>query len=114
MAQQNNPPLGEISTIRDILMGEQIHEYDSRFKKLEEEFNNYKAAMTARVQQMQETHEQQLNQLQELFQERLNTLEQSLNERSAGLEEKINAQTASDRNRLGALLQELGQQLSNS
>lgn len=112
MAQQNNVPLGEISTIRDILMGEQMHEYESRFKNLEEEFNTYKTETAIKIQEMQETHEKQLAQLKALFLERLNSIEQSLNEKSTGLEEKIDAQTATDRNRLGTLLQELGQQLS--
>ena len=114
MAQQNNVPLGEISTIRDILMGEQMHEYESRFKHLEEEFNTYKAEMATQMQQMQEAHEKQLNSLKELFLERLSSLEQSLNEKSTSLDEKIDAQTTSDRNRLGDLLKELGQQLSNT
>lgn len=113
MAQQsNNNPLGEISTIRDILMGEQMNEYNSRFKEMEAQMMKMQKDTKAFIKEMEDRQINALEQLRSDVFKRLDELEELLSQKSEELDEKIDDTTSSDRSRLGELLQELGQQLS--
>ena len=113
MAQQsNNNPLGEISTIRDILMGEQMNEYNSRFKEMEVQMMKMQKDNKAFIKEMEDRQINALEQLRSDVFKRLDELEELLSQKSEELDEKIDDTTSSDRSRLGELLQELGQQLS--
>ena len=113
MAQQsNNNPLGEISTIRDILMGEQMNEYNSRFKEVEAQMVKMQQETKAFIKDIEDRQINALEQLRSDVFKRLDELEELLSQKSEELDEKIDDTTSSDRSRLGELLQELGQQLS--
>jgi predicted phage gp36 major capsid-like protein len=113
MDQQNDNPIGEISTIRDILMGEQMHEYNKRFSALEAEFEAYKVSMQERLQALEAKQNEALATLRSDTFQRLEAIEQQLNQKAESLDKKIDTATTSERNQLGEMLRELGRQLSN-
>lgn len=64
----NLGPLGEISTIRDILMGQQINEIDQRFQQLEE-----------RIQQLELELDKKTKELEQLQQKNSDTITRETN-----------------------------------
>lgn len=91
--------LSELMTIRDILMGEIIEEYNGRFEELEKAFTDEKAAAAEREAQLQE---------------RINELTEAL-QRSQNYQQELLAQRSTqDKEALGALFLSLGQQLKSS
>ena len=47
--QKNSMNLGEITTIRNILMGQQMNEYDSRFESVQENLNALEASLNQQI-----------------------------------------------------------------
>lgn len=96
MATKNPTSLSELMTIRDILMGEIIEEYQERFEKMEAELKEQREALA--------TKEAALD-------ERINALDNLLQQKSAELTDHFKSQIDDDRESLSALLLSLGQQL---
>ncbi|MEL7221707.1 MAG: hypothetical protein AAGJ93_10335 [Bacteroidota bacterium] len=90
--------LTELTTIRDILMGELIEEYNERIEKIEAQLNAQQAALDAK--------EADLN-------AKITALDELLTKNSEVLSEAIEKKTTEDRQALGALFLSLGQQLKS-
>lgn len=112
MAETNAPTFGEINTIRDILMGEQMTEYDTQFKQLNEALNALEQRLSERIDDWVARQETAQNELERRMNERLQALESQLQQQGTALGEKIETVSSSDRVRLGNMLSELGQQIS--
>jgi hypothetical protein len=110
MPDSGKPSLGEISTIRDILMGEALQEYNTRIDSLSEQVKTAEAQM----EKMQTEHEAQLVALRSQMEKQLTDLKQQLQGKQDDLQEQIAAISKGERQRLGQLLSEIGQQISNS
>ena len=48
----NGPSLGEISTIRDILMGQQINDFESKFEALQEQLDKVEAKLADKIKDL--------------------------------------------------------------
>lgn len=92
--------LGELTTIRNILMGQQMTEYASRFQELEEKLQ----ALEARLGQKSE--EIRLH-LQNQISENLKTLETE----TSAIKTELTEREQALRTQLGNLLIELGEQM---
>jgi DNA-binding protein H-NS len=96
MATKNPTSLSELMTIRDILMGEIIEEYNERFEKMEADLQSQRDALAAK---------------EAALAERINALDELLQQKSSDLAAHFKAQVDDDRESLSALLLSLGQQL---
>lgn len=90
--------LTELTTIRDILMGELIEEYNGRIEKIEAQLKAQQEAMDAK--------EANLN-------AKIAALDELLDKNSKLLSDAIEKKTTEDRQALGALFLSLGQQLKS-
>jgi len=96
MQKTTSSRLSELMTIRDILMGEIIEEYNDRFEALEKDLAAQKEAL--------EQKERQLD-------DRISALDELLKGNTQQLHKEIADKTKEDRTALGALFLSLGQQL---
>ncbi len=96
MATKNPTSLTELMTIRDILMGEIINEYNDRFEAMEKELRQQKEAMA---------------QKEAALDERITALDQLLQEKSQNLAAHFKDKMDDDRQSLSALFLSLGQQI---
>ncbi len=83
-------------TIRDILMGEIISEYNDRFESLEKELSAQKELLADK---------------ERLLDERITSLNELLENKEGELQQLIANKTSADREALGAMFLSLGQQL---
>lgn len=96
MASKNPTSLSELLTIRDILMGEIISEYNERFEKMEADLQKQKDALAAK---------------EAALDKRIKALDQLLQEKSTNLATNFDAKMEDSRKALGAMFLSLGQQL---
>lgn len=135
MAEEQNgmAKLGEISTIRDILMGQQMSEYESRFAKMEEYVNQLENTLQQKIASLsgdsgnrfdalELKSNEQFTKMETTMNEHFNELERATNNRFAQLEkllldnverlnEEIKTVSTQDKQRLGKMLTALGTQL---
>lgn len=100
--EKNGTGLGEISTIRDILMGQQINQFDAQLSELQHQIKESEIRMT-----------KQMASIQGEFVSRLSHLEDSLQRYVRELDNKIDLSSDQERIRLGQLLADLSNQLLN-
>lgn len=105
--------LGEISTIRDILMGGHIHQYEAEFNQIKQ-----------RIAQEHDETDQRIAALEQRIHERFEALEAQVNARFEALEAQMAAQveqlherishvSKADKADLGRLLAEVSNRLIN-
>lgn len=112
MTETKRPNLGGISTIRDILMGEQMIAYNARFDALQEQISAVEAKLNQRVDDWIAEQREELQALRSDNDQRLQVLEAQLEAKAGQLDQKIQAVSVADQARLGDMLSELGKQLS--
>jgi Skp family chaperone for outer membrane proteins len=117
MSKKNNDAengmmgLGEISTIRNILMGEQINETDSRFKDVEKKINKLEEMLLAKIAELQEATQSAHQSLSKETNQQLASLENHVNKGLADLDKKFEKVNAKDRKELGKLFGDVSRKL---
>lgn len=96
MATKPPTSLSELMTIRDILMGEIIQEYNERFEKVEADLQAQREALAAK---------------EAALDERISALDALLQQKSTDLATNFNNKIEEDRQSLSALFLSLGQEL---
>lgn len=114
MPDHKKNTLGELTTIRDILMGEQMVEYDARFQLLEQKIQELAKRMEDALEALEKRQTDALEKLREESMVRFEGLAQQLAAHVQSLEQRIDTVSTSDRARLGQMLRELGRQLEGS
>lgn len=114
MPDPKKSTLGELTTIRDILMGEQMVEYDARFHQLDLKIQELEKHIKNALDGLEKRQSDALEKLREEAMARLDALTEQLEGRAGALEHKIDTVSTSDRVRLGRMLRELGQQIEGA
>lgn len=113
MPNSGKPSLGEISTIRDILMGEQMDQYNTRFQELSAKLDAAEERINQQFETIEAQHKADLQELRQQMEGKLNVLSTQLQDKSEALQLEINSVSEHERKRLGQMLSELSQQISN-
>lgn len=117
MAEKNtnngtdNLGLGEISTIRNILMGQQMNEYEQRFGHLEEKLVAASGEQGEKLTKFQQQTEERLDTLEKEMSVRFDSLEKMLKEGLEKLQSQTENNRSNDNEALGKMLAEVGQKL---
>jgi len=103
--------LSEISTIRNILMGQQMSEYESQFNKVSDEIASARGHFTAELNAQDEKTDRHFQQLEKDMNERFDRLEKLLADHVHRLDDKLLKISKSDKNDLGKMLSDLSKKL---
>lgn len=118
----NGPSLGEISTIRDILMGQHINDFESKFDalqlqlekieaKLSDKIKDLSAANKAEHKEMNKETAARFASMQNETEGRIAQVEGSLRDGLADLQQMMEDSSLNDKERIGKLLMEAGNAL---
>lgn len=107
----NQPTLGEISTIRNILMGEHINEFENSFSELKKEIAALEASQSQDLSSTKNELEARLDEVEDTMTKRLDSIEKNLNHSIEELKNLVQESIVSSNNNLGALLKTVGEQL---
>ena len=108
---QSSAPHNEISTIRSILMGEQMAGYAEHFAKLEKEITANKDYFSNELSSLGHQTDARIQRLEKDMNERFDRLEQLLKDHVARLDQKLLEVTTTDKQNLGQMLAELSSKL---
>ena len=111
--EENNTGLGlgEISTIRNILMGQQMNEYEQRFGHLEEKLTTASGQQTSDLKAFQTETTRRLNEMENEINERFDKLEKMLREGLENLRTQNENSRKNDNAALGRMLGDIGRKL---
>ncbi|RMG76880.1 MAG: hypothetical protein D6714_20610 [Bacteroidetes bacterium] len=112
--QNQTMNLGELTTIRNILMGQQINEFNQRFKTLEEKLAASEAQWQEKFNALEAKHREDLDSLQRAMTERFDKLENLLMDNVTKINERMDRTSLEDKHQLGELLGQISQKLLNS
>lgn len=107
----NGMQLGEISTIRDILMGEQIGEYHARFKAIDEQIAKLAETLHHKIDALEEQQQSAMDTMEHNTQTQFNKLEQLIEANFVKLQDKLEKVSRDDKMRLGKMLDKVSKQL---
>ena len=111
--QNNTGALNEISAIRNILMGQQITEYDSRFDLLESKIADLGEQLHAKIEEMDARYQDRLKQLETAVNQRFEELEKRMSKKTEALDVQIQQETKSSKEELSAILEEMSRKVLN-
>ena len=106
--------LGEISTIRNILMGQQMSDYERRFEDLRNSLTTVSDEHHRRLESFTNETEERFGNLEKEISERFDLLEKLMNERLSQLENKMNDLSSGDRKDLSQLLRQMADKFENA
>jgi len=101
--KNNGSDLGEVSTIRDILVGPQIKEIEDRLQVMQSQLEESEIRLTKQMEKMQNT-----------FSHQFSTIEDVLKRHVDELNTRISRSSDQERIRLGQLLADLSNDLLNN
>lgn len=108
--QQLDQP-NDIAIIRNILMGQQMAEYEQHFAQVEAVIEANKADIDQRLAAFGQQTDERFLQLEREINERFERLEKSLNENIRRLDAKLFEVTKTDKQNLGQMLADLSKKL---
>lgn len=112
MSQKNeNGKTGfsEISTIRDILMGEHIAEFQSAIQSLEDNLNELKSDFEQKLENAKDNYDSRLEEMQKTHDAELKSLKAELLEKNELLEQKVDKNSESGKKHLSSLFANLSE-----
>jgi len=104
---------GELGMLRDILMGKQINEYDTRFDALEARIKERELSVQQKMEELERQLEDRTLQMQEAMLLRLSKIENLLHSTIDGANSKKEEQRIKDRRELGQMLLEMSKRFSD-
>ncbi|MEM9921729.1 MAG: hypothetical protein AAF990_26740 [Bacteroidota bacterium] len=109
--QPSMPGMGELSTIRDILMGKQMNDYERQFSDISDRFKTMEGEFQSRLQQMEADYDKRVKEIEQEMLDRFEKLEKQLIDNVTNLDNKLRKTSKEDRNRLGKMLAKVSKQL---
>lgn len=107
----NGLGLGEISTIRNILMGDQMAQVNSTIEDLNKRLADMEKNFEKKISSMEKAYEGQMNKMKETYESKIKALEDELSSKTIKIQESIVAEKKDDRNLLSDLFAQISDQL---
>ena len=109
--ETNGVNFGEISTIRNILMGQQMDDYNNRFQELKDHLEKVEASLNSRLKEIEEQQIAQNREMQKVFTAKLDRLENLLLQSIKDVNATAIENTTQERQNMAQLLAEMSDRL---
>lgn len=106
--------LTEIGTIRDILMGQQINDFESQINKLHERIDQLEKQLQEKADQLQQLSNDKSANLEKVIENRITVVNEKIENKVEKLNTKIETSSTNDKHIIGKMLADFGQKLLNS
>ncbi len=97
--------------IRDILMGQQMAEYNKKFDEVEGKMGEMNSDISGKIKAMEKDMDSRLKSIEKDMNARFDKLENLLRTHVDDLNGKLSRTSKSDKENLGRMLQEMGKRL---
>ena len=112
--QTGGMDLGELGMIRNILMGEQVNEFQAKFVEIEGQLSESSNSLELRIKELEKTAFNAQATMQKELSARMDKMEKNVQKRLEQLEEKLVDTSQKDRQKVGKLLADIGKKLMDS
>ena len=102
---------GDISMIRNILMGQHITQFEEKFKQVDSRQDKDLSDLQAALRSLEATTSQKFNDLEKRVEDRFALLDAMTNDRFAKLNQRLDDTSRADKHALGHLLADLSAKL---
>ena len=109
--ETNGVNFGELSTIRNILMGQQMNDYDNRFMELKDQLEKVETSLNSRLEEIEQKQEAYNEEIQKVFTAKLDRLESLLLQNINDVKVTASEKTAQERTDLAQLFAEMSNRL---
>lgn len=103
--------IGDISIIKDILIGQEVASIDNKFAELESKFSDAEVEHRQNLATLKKQTTESLNTLDKHFNDKFAEMEKLMNQQVKDLKEQIFNVSKSDKESLASMLQELSSNL---
>ena len=110
----NGMDLGELGMIRNILMGQQISEWEIKYSEINQDLEARAKELESLIANQGQSAERELSAIDKAVGARMDKLEKSMDRRFEQLEQKLIDVTQKDRHKMGKMLSEIGRKLMES
>ena len=107
----NGLNLGEIGMIRNILMGEQIGEFEKKFNSLQDQLASLEEEFKAKINSLEQSTQQSFSTMDKDANLRFEDIEKQLIANVTKLNNRIDKVSKDDKMRLGKMLEKISKQL---
>ena len=111
MSDKLNSKFGEIGTIRDILMGQQMSEYEDRFTEIKQMLAALESDLRKVINDRDIKFTQSLDELTKETNSRFESLEKLLEKNVASIQKEMTQNRKTDKHKLGKMFAKIGAQL---
>ena len=109
--ETNGANFGGISDIRNILMGQQMDDYDSRFKELKDQIERVETSLNSKLTELEQHQIAHNEEMQKVFTTKLDRLEKMLLQNIHEVKATTSEKTNQERQNLAQLLGEMSDRL---
>ncbi len=110
----NGVDLGELGMIRNILMGQQISEWETKYTEINQDLEARAQELEELIANQGQIADRELSAIDKAVGARMDKLEKSMDKRFEQLEQKLVDATQKDRHKMGKMLSEIGRKLMES
>lgn len=107
----NGVDLGELGMIRNILMGQQINEWETQYAKLESEVKLRTSELSAQIKQIEKASSKETLSLHKELLDKIEKMEKQFTKRFEQLEDRLEDTSLRDQRKIGKLLADMGKKL---
>ena len=111
MSDKLNTKFGEIGTIRDILMGQQMSEYEDRFTEIKQMLTTLENDLRKVINEQDVKFSQKLDDLTKETNNRFEMLEKLLEKNVTSIQKQMDQNRKTDKHKLGKMFAKIGAQL---
>jgi len=103
--------VGDITTIKDILFGQDMQSMEERFSELESKLGNAQGETVESVESLRRHADEEMKSIREHFAKKIAAMEKQMSQKTKDLEKQILAVSKSDKQSLAEMLQQLSTNL---
>lgn len=106
-----NLNLGEIGMIRNILMGEQINDFEQKFKQMQDRIHELEEKLNSKINALNEATQQSFDKAKAERSNKFAEIEKQIIDNVEKLNNRVNKVSKDDKARLGKMLEKVSKQL---
>jgi HPt (histidine-containing phosphotransfer) domain-containing protein len=110
--KESNLGIGEITTIRNILMGEQISEMEEKFEQVFSSLRNQEHMLTSKITDLEKKYNDRIQQLEKALMEKIIELEELQGKNLKEIQSQFEEQAKSDKKQLAGIFEDLSKKIS--
>ena len=106
--------ISELNTIRDILMGQQINEFENRLNELQERIEDLESQLESHAKAATKANADSAHKFETMLNNKMTSMDKKVDKQSEKLSGRLDRTSKADKELIGKYLADLGQKLMST